>query len=128
MHVSLSRVIVLMPPKKSSMQPASAGLDRVVARSVRKAPADQAPLLAWPLACGSAVAARTRAVEFADGVLHIEVPDAGWRRELQALAPRYLATLNRYGAEGVNRVEFVLAGRKHAASVRAAKNSRSKRA
>jgi predicted nucleic acid-binding Zn ribbon protein len=117
-----------MPPKKVSMQPASAGLDKVVARSVKKAPAAEAPLLAWPLACGSAVAARTRAVEFVDGVLRVEVPDTGWRRELQTLAPRYLATLSRYGADGVTRVEFIVAGRKHAASVRTRKNSGSKRA
>jgi len=118
-----------MPPKKKhSMQPAAAGLDKVVARSIRKAPAEEAPLLAWPLACGSAVAARTRALEFADGVLRVQVPDAGWRRELQALAPRYLATLSRYGADGVTRVEFVVAGRKNAASVKSTKTSRSKRA
>ena len=110
------------------MQPAAAGLDRVLARSIRKAPVDEAPLLAWPLACGRAVAARTRALEFADGVLCVEVPDAGWRRELQALAPRYLATLRRYGAEGVTRVEFVLAGRKQAASVKSPKTSRNRRA
>lgn len=118
-----------MPPKKKhSMQPAAAGLDKVLARSIRKAPAEEAPLLAWPLACGSAVAARTRALDFADGILRVEVPDAGWRRELQALAARYLATLSRYGADGVTRVEFVVAGRKHAVSVKSPKNFRSKRA
>jgi Dna[CI] antecedent DciA-like protein len=129
MRVSQSHAISAMPPKKKhSMQPAAAGLDKVLARSIRKAPAEEAPLLAWPLACGSAVAARTRALDFAHGVLRVEVPDAGWRRELQALAPRYLATLSRYGADGVTRVEFVVAGRKHAASVKSAKTSRSKRA
>src|SRR5215475_507669 len=128
MPVSQPHAIFVMPPKKSSMRPAAAGLDKVVARSVKKAPAGEAPLLAWPLACGSAVAARTRAFDFEDGVLHVEVPDAGWRRELQALAPTYLATLSRYGVDGVTRVEFVVAGRKQAASVRASKNSRSKRA
>jgi predicted nucleic acid-binding Zn ribbon protein len=128
MPLSLSHAISTMPPKKSSLQPASAGLDKVVARSVKKAPPEQAPLLAWPLACGSTVAARTRAVEFADGVLYVEVPDTGWRRELQVLAPRYLATLNRYCADGVTRVEFVVAGRKQSAGVRAPRNSRSKRA
>ena len=74
------------------------------------------------------MAARTRAAEFADGVLCVEVPDTGWRRELQALAPRYLATLNRYCSDAVPRVEFVVAGRKQSASVRAPKNSRRKRA
>jgi len=117
-----------MKPTKSSMQQASAGLDKLVLQSLRKSPPAEAPLLAWPVACGSAVAARTRALEFEDGILRVEVPDAGWRRELQALAPRYLAVLNRYLKGKVTEVEFVVAGRKRAASVANHKNSRSKRA
>jgi hypothetical protein len=93
-------------------QQAGTGLQKVVARSVRKAPAGQGPLLAWPLACGSAVAARTRALDFTSGILRVQVPDAGWRRELQALAARYLAIINRYAAENVTRVEFVVPPRK----------------
>lgn len=110
------------------MQPAASGLDKVVARSLRKAPAGEAPLLAWPVACGSAVAARTRAIEFTDGVLRVQVPDAGWRRELQALAPRYLAAINRYLKDAVTEVEFVVAGRKQAAQVTDGKSARRKRA
>jgi len=91
------------------MQPVGNGLDRVVARALRKASGDEVPLLAWPLACGSAVAQRTRALDYADGVLRVEVPDTGWRRELQALAPTYVAIINRYVAERVSRVEFVVA-------------------
>ena len=129
MPVSQSHAISAMPPKKKhSMQPAATGLDQVLARSIRKAPAEEAPILAWPLACGSTVAARTRALDFTDGILRVEVPDAGWRRELQALAPRYLATLGRYGVGGVMRVEFVLAGRKQAVSVKSPKTPRGKRA
>jgi len=92
-----------------TMLPVGNGLDKVVAQALRKAPAEDVPLLVWPLACGSAVAERTRALDFAKGVLRVEVPDAGWRRELQALAPRYVAILNRYVAESVSRVEFVVA-------------------
>lgn len=117
-----------MAPRKSPMRPAGDGLEKVIERSLRKAPADQVALLAWPLACGSAVAARTQALDFDDGVLRVEVPDAGWRKELQALAARYVATLNRYGTESVTRVEFVVAGRKQAKSVVPSKQSRSKRA
>lgn len=69
----------------------------------------EACLTAWPLVCGSAVAERTRALDFAAGLLRVEVVDAGWRRELQALAPRYVAAINRYTTEGVQRIEFVLA-------------------
>jgi len=89
-----------------------AGLEKVVARSLRKAPLGQAPVLAWPLACGSAVAERTRALDFSKGVLRVEVADPGWKRELQALAPRYLAVINRYVGDPVNRIEFSVAAKK----------------
>jgi hypothetical protein len=110
------------------MQRAGKSLEKVIARSLSKASVDEAPLLAWPLACGSAVAARTRALDCEAGILRVEVPDAGWRRELQVLAPQYVATLNRYVKGNINRVEFVVAGRKPASGVAAKKNSRSKRA
>ena len=92
------------------MEQAGAGLEKIVADSLRLMPAAEAPLMAWPVVCGSAVAERSRAVSFSDGVLHIEVADAGWKRELQALAPRYLATINRYLRQGVQRLEFVVRG------------------
>lgn len=91
------------------MEPIGTGLEKIVSSSLRRAAAGEAPVLAWPLACGSVVAARTRALEFSKGVLRVEVPDKGWRAELQSLAPQYLAVINRYVAEEVNRVEFVVA-------------------
>ena len=90
------------------MQQAGAGLEKILIGSLRRVPQAEAPLLAWPLVCGSVVAERTRAVEFKDAVLRVEVPDAGWKRELQGLAPRYLAALNRYARQKVGRIEFVI--------------------
>ena len=91
------------------MERASAGLQKIVGDALRRTPAGQAPLLAWPLACGTGVAKRTRPLECLRGVLRVEVPDAGWKTELQALAPQYLAAINRYVAENVRRIEFVVA-------------------
>ena len=85
-------------------------MEKLVAGSLRKAPRSEVPLLAWPMACGSAVAARTRALEFSRGVLKVEVADSAWRAELQHLAPKYVAILNKY-ATGVSRVEFVVRGK-----------------
>ncbi len=85
-------------------------MEKLVAGSLRKAPRSEVPLLAWPMACGSAVAARTRAMEFSRGVLKVEVADSAWRAELQHLAPKYVAILNKY-ATGVSRVEFVVRGK-----------------
>jgi hypothetical protein len=87
---------------------AAGRLETIVAKALHRAPAKESPLLAWPVACGSAVADRTRALSFSDGVLRVEVADAGWRRELTALTPRYLATINRYSATAVRRIEFVV--------------------
>jgi hypothetical protein len=102
-----------------AMEQVGAGLEKIVVGSLRRSPAGQGPLLAWALACGQAVAARTRAVDFAQGILRVEVPDAGWRVELQALAPQYLAVVNRYVAEGVKRIEFVIMDKSAGAGARA---------
>lgn len=90
------------------MEQAGSDLERIVEQSLRQAPPLEAPLMAWPVVCGSAVAERTRALSFVDGVLRVEVPDAGWRSELQTLAPRYLAVINRYTTQAVRRIEFVI--------------------
>jgi predicted nucleic acid-binding Zn ribbon protein len=91
------------------LQQAGSGLEKIVAQSLRQAPAADAPLMAWPVVCGSAVAERTRALSFEGGVLRVEVADTGWKSELQSLAPRYVATINRYTTETVHRIEFVVA-------------------
>ena len=93
---------------ESTLNHASAGLETVIAKALRRAPASESACLAWPVACGSAVADRTRAVSFSDSVLRVEVADAGWRRELLNLAPRYLAVINKYSATSVKRIEFVI--------------------
>jgi hypothetical protein len=87
---------------------ASAGLETIIARALHRAPPEESALLAWPIVCGSAVADRTRALSFSDGILRVEVADAGWRRELANLAPRYVALINKYAATSVKRIEFVV--------------------
>jgi hypothetical protein len=83
-------------------------LETILVKALHQAPAQESPLLAWPVACGSAVADRTRAVAFSDGILRVEVSDPGWRRELMSLAPRYVAAINRYASVQVRRIEFVV--------------------
>jgi predicted nucleic acid-binding Zn ribbon protein len=89
------------------LEQAGARLEKLVAHSLAQSSPSASALLAWPVVCGSAVAERTRALDFRDGVLRVEVADASWKSELQALAPRYLALINRYTREPVQRIEFV---------------------
>jgi hypothetical protein len=93
------------------MEHASAGLEKIVSRSLRQAPPGEGPLMAWPLACGHAVSGRTKALDFAEGILRVEVSDKGWKAELQVLAPQYMAVINRYVGESVKRIEFVVASK-----------------
>jgi Dna[CI] antecedent, DciA len=90
------------------LEQAGSDLERIVAKSLRQAPPAQAPLMAWPVVCGSAVAERTRALSFLDGVLRVAVADAGWKAGLQSFAPRYLASINRYTVEAVRKIEFIV--------------------
>ena len=90
------------------MEPAGSGLQKVMADALHRVPAEDSPLLAWPLACGTAVADRTRAVKFEDGILRVEVSDAAWREQLKSLAPRYIATLNQYVGRRVQGISFVV--------------------
>lgn len=90
------------------MKHAGAGLEKIVAGGLRRAPAGEGPMLAWPVVCGHVVAQRTNAVGFVEGVLCVEVPDKGWRTELRELAPQYVATINKYVSGSVKRIEFVV--------------------
>jgi len=54
----------------------------------------------------------------------VQVPDAGWRTELKALAPQYLAIINRYLAESVTRIEFVVSDTATGGGARATQISR----
>lgn len=93
-----------------SLEHAGPALEKIVAGGLRRVQGGQGPIVAWPLVCGSAVAQRTRALDFSDGVLKVEVPDAGWRNELRMLASQYLALMNGYLSNPVKRIDFVVAG------------------
>lgn len=90
------------------MQHAGADLQMILARSLGRMPSKEAPVLAWPLVCGTAVADKTEALDFADGVLCVRVPDASWRTQLLGLVPQYLAAVNKFVNHSVRRIAFVL--------------------
>jgi len=92
------------------LERADNGMEKLVASTLKRVPSGEGPLLAWSVACGSVVAEKTRAVGFENGILRVEVPNVGWRKELQTIAGQYLAILNRYCSESVKRIEFVIAG------------------
>ena len=88
------------------MQHARATLTKIFRDTLHRE-GSNAPLLAWPLACGAKTAERTSAIGFADGVLTVSVPDEIWRHQLQSLSPHYLASLNQITPTPVNKINFV---------------------
>lgn len=90
------------------MEPASTGLAKIFRDLLARYPADERPVIAWPAICGSAVAKRTRPLEFVDGVLRVEVPDKNWKFQLTDLAPRYVADFAQFLGPKVRFIQFVL--------------------
>jgi predicted nucleic acid-binding Zn ribbon protein len=89
------------------MQSAGSALSEVLAELLRVAPTEEAIRLAWPVVCGSKVAARTLPVEFAGGVLRVQVPDRAWCAQLSDLEQRYRQEFARLlGSDTVRQIEF----------------------
>jgi predicted nucleic acid-binding Zn ribbon protein len=97
--------------KIGSMQHAGTTLKKIFAETLRREAGEDAPLLAWALACGTKIAEKTAAVGYADGVLTVEVPDAAWQHQLQGLHQQYLAALKPISAQPVNAIRFLVKGR-----------------
>jgi len=76
---------------------------------VQQVAGEQAPVVAWPLVCGSKVAQRTAALACVNGELAVRVPDKIWRSELQCFQDRYLAALNQVSRHKVKSIRFVTA-------------------
>ena len=88
------------------MEPARAGLRKIMSDLLLTRPAEEAVILAWPLVCGKEVASRTQAVSFADGLLTVQVSDVTWRKQLQSFAPRYLSGYEGLLGQVVKSVQF----------------------
>ncbi len=89
------------------MQHAASTLRKIFRDNVCREGSD-APLLAWPLACGSKIAERAKALTFVNGTLTVVVPDETWRRQLQSFAMQYLSALNQISSAKVERLDFVV--------------------
>jgi len=91
------------------MQHAREVLRKIFAERVCSKAGDEAPLLAWPVVCGAAVAKKTRALSSVDGVLVVAVPDPVWRNQLQMINQQYLAGLKQIAGPQVQNIAFVVA-------------------
>ena len=90
------------------MLPISSSLQKIAADLLQTAPPEEAPLLAWPMACGAGVSERTRALSFEEGVLTIAAPDHAWCTQLKSFSDTYLQSLNRISPTKVSQLRFII--------------------
>src|SRR6185437_4310035 len=88
------------------MQSARNDLNSLAARVLKDAPAEEAAVLAWPLACGSAVAGRTQALLYQNGTLWVRVPDRSWQSQLEDFNPQYKARILLLTGITVERIRY----------------------
>ena len=88
------------------MERVSDTLQRIMTDALKRLPPEQLPAAAWYFFSGKAVADKTRVLSCEAGTLVVEVPDANWRAQLQAMAPQFLARLNQFIR--IERIEFKL--------------------
>lgn len=90
------------------MQSARQDLNSLAARVLKNTPPEEAVVLAWPLACGSAVADRTRAFSYQNGILWVRVPDRSWQSQLEDFSPHYKAKILQLTGVNVERIRYDL--------------------
>jgi hypothetical protein len=92
----------------AELQPARTSIHSIAAEIIRTAPPTEAAEIAWSLACGAAVADRTRVLGVEDGVLRVAAEDDKWRAQLAEFAPRYLAAISKLWPQGkIRRIELL---------------------
>lgn len=87
--------------KKEGPQPVS----RIIGDALRRFGLDErleerAALLRWREIVGDEIAAHSRAVDLADGVLVLEADHGAWRQEVTMLVPMIIAKFNTLCGEG----------------------------
>jgi predicted nucleic acid-binding Zn ribbon protein len=75
------------------MEQVGSALQRIMAQTLQRLPAEQLPQAAWDFAAGRAVAEKSRVLAVEQGILQVEVPDATWRSQLEAMRPQLLHRL-----------------------------------
>ena len=90
------------------MQSARQDLASLAARVLKNSPATEAVVLAWPLACGSAVAERTQASSYENGILRVRVPDRSWQAQLEDFFPHYKAKILQLTGISIERIRYDL--------------------
>ena len=67
---------------------------------------------AWPVVCGRVLAERGIVVGFRDGLVHVEVADGAWLRQMMSMQRQLAGELGRIAGVQVRGIHFEVKGQK----------------
>jgi Dna[CI] antecedent, DciA len=87
-------------------------LKGALGRSLNRLQAEDRLAAAWPVACGRALAERGTVVGFTDGLVHVEVTDGAWLRQMMSMQGQLAAELERIAGIQVRGIHFEVKNQK----------------
>ena len=81
-------------------------LRATMGRSLRTMSEEDRLAVAWPIACGKAMAERGDVLGFADGVLRMQVADRLWLQQMMSMRSQLAAELSRIAKVYVREIHF----------------------
>jgi hypothetical protein len=75
-------------------------------RSLRAMRDEDKLAAAWPVACGKAMAERGTVLDYADGVVRVEVTDGAWLRQMMSMRGQLTGELARIAGVKVREIHF----------------------
>jgi hypothetical protein len=61
---------------------------------------------AWPVACGKTLSGRGTVLDYANGVIRVEVTDATWLRQMMSMRGQLIGELARIAGVRVSEIHF----------------------
>jgi Dna[CI] antecedent, DciA len=86
-------------------------LKGALGRSLSRLQAEDKLAVAWPVACGRALAERGTIVGFADGLVHVEVTDGAWLRQMMSMRGQLASEMGRIAGVQVRGIHFEVKGK-----------------
>jgi hypothetical protein len=87
-------------------------LKGALGRSLSTLQAEDKLAAAWPVVCGKALAERGTVVGFADGLVHVEVTDGAWLRQMMSMQGQLAGEMGRIAEVQVRGIHFEVKGQK----------------
>jgi Dna[CI] antecedent, DciA len=87
-------------------------LKGTLGRSLSRLQAEDKLAAAWPVACGRALAEKGTVVGFADGVVHVEVTDGAWLRQMISMQGQLVGEMGRIAGVPVRGIHFEVKNQK----------------